>query len=57
MTESWAAQTLRELQNKAPDYRQQALLQAAADYADKLTKRIDLSEAELDGRIWNHEQW
>lgn len=57
MTETWTAQTLRALQTNAQNYRDQALLQAAADYVQKLTARIDLSEGELDGRIWNHEQW
>ena len=56
-TDDWLTTTLTELAQQNSAYQTRALLQQTALYAAELAQRIELSEGELDGRIWNHEQW
>lgn len=56
MADDWFEQTITELQ-KSGDYREQALLAAVLKYQQELKRRTVNAQGELDGRIWNHEQW
>lgn len=55
--ETWLIQELENLIAQTPDYEKRALLHATIDMVHEQTKRIEQAQGELDGRIWNHEQW
>ncbi|WP_261807050.1 hypothetical protein [Lapidilactobacillus luobeiensis] len=57
MDEQWLQQTLAELSSKMPQYQDRALLAATQIYVTELAQRLTNGQGELDGRIWNHEQW
>lgn len=57
MDEQWLDQVLGELAAQAPQYQERALLAATQTYVSELAQRLANGQGELDGRIWNHEQW
>lgn len=56
MAEDWLVRITAELKSES-DYTERALLSAVLSYQDDLKQRRMNAEGELDGRIWNHEQW
>ena len=56
-TDDWLTTTLTKLAQQSTTYQDRALLIQTAKYAAALAQRTEQNEGELDGRIWNHEQW
>ncbi|MFC6315661.1 hypothetical protein ACFQHW_08815 [Lapidilactobacillus achengensis] len=57
MDEQWLQQTLADLSQQLPQYQDRALLAVTQTYVADLAQRLVNGQGELDGRIWNHEQW
>jgi len=56
-TGSWLSQQLRELSKKQEAYENRAFLTAMQTVVEEQNKRLEQLKGEVDGRLWNHEQW
>ncbi|WP_207233289.1 hypothetical protein [Holzapfeliella floricola] len=48
---------MKKQQKTKNNYEKRALLSYLNQFQHQLEVRHDLAEGELDGRLWNHEQW
>ncbi|UQS83441.1 hypothetical protein [Bombilactobacillus thymidiniphilus] len=53
----WLLDQIRAQQKKAPQYEIRAFWQGLATLVEQQAKRNEQLEAEIDGRLWNHDQW
>lgn len=53
----WIKQKSQKAKEMSPKYEERAFYHGLELSIDELAKRIDQKQAELDGRIWNHEKW
>ncbi|GEO79847.1 hypothetical protein FD29_GL001550 [Companilactobacillus mindensis DSM 14500] len=53
----WLSQELAKLSKKQNSYENRAFLAAMKKVADEQNERTEKLQGEVDGRLWNHEQW
>ncbi|MGX7348236.1 hypothetical protein [Aerococcus vaginalis] len=56
-TNDWRRDFLERAKQQANDYETIAYLEAAERLIQELDRRIKQAEGELDGMMWNHEEW
>lgn len=56
-TNDWRRDFLERAKLQANDYETIAYLEAAERLIQELDRRIKQAEGELDGMMWNHEEW
>ncbi|KRK95787.1 hypothetical protein [Companilactobacillus futsaii] len=56
-TGQWLSQTVSDLSTKQTQYENRAFLVAMKKVIEEQNKRQAQLEGEVDGRLWNHEQW
>lgn len=54
---NWYQDLIEQEKNSAAEYEKRALLQYVSEYLVELDKRIEQKEGQLDGELWNHEEW
>ncbi|MGX4644525.1 hypothetical protein [Holzapfeliella sp. JNUCC 80] len=57
MKNDWMKAIIEEASKSENNYEKRALLSYLDQFQHQLEVRHDLAEGELDGRLWNHEQW
>ncbi|WP_334333273.1 MULTISPECIES: hypothetical protein [unclassified Companilactobacillus] len=53
----WLAEQIEALSKKQKDYENRAFLIAMKTAVEEQNDRLRLLKGEVDGRLWNHEQW
>ncbi|MDO1605339.1 hypothetical protein Q2T76_04615 [Lactobacillus sp. YT155] len=53
----WIKETALKLETEANAYENRAFYHELAKVTDELATRLEQKQAELDGRIWNHQGW
>ncbi|PMD67852.1 hypothetical protein [Companilactobacillus nuruki] len=53
----WLNQQVDELSQKQKEYKNRAFLVAMKKMVEEQSKRLEQLQGEVDGRLWNHEQW
>jgi len=56
-TGMWLSKQVDELSKKQKAYENRAFLTAMKKVVDEQNERMELMKGEVDGRLWNHEQW
>ncbi|MQS76344.1 hypothetical protein [Companilactobacillus halodurans] len=56
-TGTWLAKEISELAKKQTAYENRAFLLAMKKVVKEQNERTELLKGEVDGRLWNHEQW
>lgn len=56
-THEWTQQQLNKLISESRDFEEQAFYQVLQDTMTEQVKRIDQLQGEVDGRVWNTENW
>lgn len=54
---NWMKEQAEKLRSSSTKYEDRAFYNSLIELSDELQKRIDQKQAELDGRIWNHNGW
>lgn len=55
--DEWTDKTLKDLEQRLPNYLNQATLGELRRMLVEQAKRIDRAEGELDGRAWSKQNW
>lgn len=53
----WLLKQIDELSDKQKDYEKRAFLLALKKVVLEQQKRIEQAQGELDGRLWDHNNW
>lgn len=53
----WLEQKISELSTKQKSYENRAFLVAMKKVVAEQNERTEQLKGEVDGRLWNHEQW
>lgn len=53
----WLEQKISELSTKQKSYENRAFLVAMKKIVAEQNERTEQLKGEVDGRLWNHEQW
>ncbi|UQS81635.1 hypothetical protein MOO45_05300 [Bombilactobacillus folatiphilus] len=53
----WLLQQLDDLIKNEPQYEQRALLEGLKKIINEQDLRLEQLQNEIDGRLWNHDQW
>ncbi|AQS53874.1 hypothetical protein BW727_101507 [Jeotgalibaca dankookensis] len=53
----WMLEQINKLAEESQDYRQIALYQAFVDLINEQYRRIEMTQGEIDGRMWSRNQW
>ncbi|CAJ1183852.1 hypothetical protein FD33_GL000419 [Companilactobacillus paralimentarius DSM 13238 = JCM 10415] len=53
----WLSKELSKLADKQKAYENRAFLTAMKKVVEEQNDRMKLLQGEVDGRLWNHEQW
>ncbi|MFC6323563.1 hypothetical protein [Companilactobacillus baiquanensis] len=53
----WLLNQIDELSTKQNDYKKRALLISLKKVVIEQQKRIEQAQSELDGRLWDHNNW
>lgn len=53
----WLGKQLQNLSQKQEAYENRAFLKAMQTVVEEQNKRLEQLKGEVDGRLWNHEQW
>lgn len=56
-TGAWLSKELSNLADKQKAYENRAFLVAMKKVVEEQNDRMKLLQGEVDGRLWNHEQW
>lgn len=56
-TMTWQQDLLAEAKAEVLDYETLALLESCQDALRELAKRTEQAQGQLDGLMWNHEEW
>lgn len=53
----WLAKEIEKMATKQTAYENRAFLTAMKKVVNEQNKRTEQLQGEVDGRLWNHEQW
>ncbi|KRL68189.1 hypothetical protein [Companilactobacillus versmoldensis] len=53
----WLVEQVKALAKKQPEYEDRAFLYALQSVIKEQQKRTEQIQGELDGRLWNHDNW
>ena len=53
----WLIEQVKALSKTQPEYQDRAFLLALQKVIKEQQKRTDQIQSELDGRLWNHNNW
>lgn len=53
----WLIQEIDQLSSRQDDYEKRALLTSLKKVVFEQQKRIEQAQGELDGRLWDHNNW
>ncbi|WP_119326462.1 hypothetical protein [Companilactobacillus musae] len=53
----WLSKQIETLSDKQKAYENRAFLVAMNKVVNEQNKRLEQLKGEVDGRLWNHEQW
>ncbi|AUI70877.1 hypothetical protein COSHB9_05660 [Companilactobacillus alimentarius] len=56
-TGKWLSDQITDLAGKQKQYENRAFLVAMEKTVKEQNERLKLLKGEVDGRLWNHEQW
>lgn len=56
-TGQWLSQQLETMKQNQKGYENRAFLLAMNQVVQEQNKRLEQLKGEVDGRLWNHEQW
>lgn len=56
-TGTWLSSAVEKLAQKQHAYENRAFLLAMKKVVEEQNKRTEQLKGEVDGRLWNHEQW
>ncbi|MFH5811627.1 hypothetical protein [Companilactobacillus sp. FL22-1] len=54
---AWLKNKVNELSKEQHSYENRAFLVAMENIIDEQNRRLEQLKGEVDGRLWNHEQW
>lgn len=56
-TGKWLSQQIKDMSDKQESYENRAFLVAMKKVVEEQNERTEQLKGEVDGRLWNHEQW
>lgn len=54
---NWFEDVINDLQQSEPQFDRRAIYEALTAYLQELEQRIAQKEVQIDGELWNHQEW